>query len=91
MNLASLVRFGVDLEMFCEETRNTVDRMFIECQPGHIQHLAGKSIDTNERDAFRSEYLRKQFENVEKPLFIMEKSEKREDSSEADSSKGEKE
>ena len=91
MNLASLVRFGVDLEMFAEETRNTVDRMFIECQPGHIQHLAGKSIDTNERDAFRSEYLRKQFENVERPVFTMDKSEKREDSSEADSSKGEKE
>ena len=91
MNLASLVRFGVDLEMFPEETRNTVDRMFIECQPGHIQHLAGKSIDTNERDAFRSEYLRKQFENVERPLFSMEKGEKREDSTEADSSKGEKE
>ncbi|MBN11657.1 MAG: protein arginine kinase [Opitutaceae bacterium] len=91
MNLASLVRFGVDLEMFPEETRNTVDRMFIECQPGHIQHLAGKSIDTGERDAFRSEYLRKQFENVERPLFSMEKGEKREDSTEADSSKGEKE
>lgn len=91
MNLASLVRFGVDLEMFSEETRNTVDRMFIECQPGHIQHLVGKSIDTNERDAFRSEYLRKQFENVERPLFSMEKVEKREDSTEADSSKGEKE
>ena len=91
MNLVSLVRFGVDLEMFPEETRNTVDRMFIECQPGHIQHLAGKSIDTNERDAFRSEYLRKQFENVERPLFTMGKGEKREDSTEADSSKGEKE
>tara|TARA_B100000900_G_C20577242_1_gene715846 strand:- start:1265 stop:2203 length:939 start_codon:yes stop_codon:yes gene_type:complete len=91
MNLASLVRFGVDLEMFSEETRNTVDRMFIECQPGHIQHLVGKSIDTNERDAFRSEYLRKQFENVERPLFAIEKSEKRENSTEADSTQGEKE
>ena len=91
MNLASLVRFGVDLEMFSEETRNTVDRTFIECQPGHIQHLVGKSIDTNERDAFRSEYLRKQFENVERPLFAIEKSEKRENSTEADSTKGEKE
>tara|TARA_B100000212_G_scaffold248989_1_gene190335 strand:+ start:964 stop:2097 length:1134 start_codon:yes stop_codon:yes gene_type:complete len=90
MNLASLVRFGVDLEMFSEETRNTVDRTFIECQPGHIQHLVGKSIDTNERDAFRSEYLRKQFENVERPLFAIEKSEKRENSTEADSTKGEK-
>ena len=48
--------------------RNIVDRLFIECQPGHIQHHAGKSIDTSERDTYRSEYLRKQFENVDKPV-----------------------
>jgi len=71
MNLVSLVRFGVDLEMFPEEMRNIVDRLFIECQPGHIQYHAGKTIDTRERDAYRSEYLRKQFENVDKPVNSM--------------------
>lgn len=91
MNLASLVRFGVDLEMFPEETRNTVDRMFIECQPGHIQYLAGKAIDTNERDAFRSEYLRKQFENVERPVFTMDQGETPKNLPKADSDKEEKE
>ena len=69
MNLASLVRFGVDLEMFPEVTRNVVDRIFIECQPGHVQYHAGREIDSVERDAFRAAYLRKQFEAVEKPLF----------------------
>lgn len=69
MNLSSLIRFGVDLEIFPEKTRNIVDRMFIECQPGHVQYHAGKEIDMNQRDAFRSEYMRKQFENVERPLF----------------------
>ncbi|MEM9158553.1 MAG: protein arginine kinase [Verrucomicrobiota bacterium] len=69
MNLASLVRFGVDLEMFSEKTRNIVDRMFIECQPGHIQYHSGKPIKSGERDAFRAKYLRQQFENVERPIF----------------------
>ncbi len=69
MNLASLVRFGVDLEMFSEKTRNVVDRMFIECQPGHVQYHAGKEIESGARDAFRAEFMRKQFENVERPLF----------------------
>ena len=72
MNLASLVRFGVDLEMFPEKTRNVVDRMFIECQPGHIQHHAGKAIDSDERDAFRSQYLRDQFLNIDKPVFTIQ-------------------
>ena len=54
--------------MFLISSGNIVDRLFIECQPGHIQYHAGKSIDTSERDACRSEYLRKQFENVDKPV-----------------------
>ncbi len=91
MNLASLVRFGVDLEMFPEATRNTVDRMFIECQPGHIQYHAGKSIDTDERDAYRSEYLRKQFENVDKPVFSIHTDESDEESENAESSENDKE
>lgn len=69
MNLASLVRFGVDLELFPEKTRSIVDRMFIECQPGHVQYHAGQEIDSNSRDAFRAEYMRKQFENVDRPIF----------------------
>lgn len=69
MNLASLVRFGVDLEMFPEKTRNIVDRMFIECQPGHVQYHAGRDLESGARDAFRAEYMRKQFENVERPIF----------------------
>ncbi len=69
MNLASLVRFGVDLEMFPEKTRHIVDRMFIECQPGHVQYHGGQEFDSGARDAFRAEYLRKQFENVERPIF----------------------
>ncbi len=69
MNLASLVRFGVDLEMFPEKTRNVVDRMFIECQPGHVQYHAGTEIESSARDEFRAAYMRKQFENVARPLF----------------------
>ncbi len=69
MNLASLVRFGVDLEMFPEKTRNIVDRMFIECQPGHVQYHAGNEIESSARDEFRAEYMRKQFENVARPIF----------------------
>lgn len=91
MNLASLVRFGVDLEMFPEETRNVVDRMFIECQPGHIQYHAGKTINTDERDAFRSDYLRKQFEKVGRPVFTIHKAGSEETQREKDSNKEERE
>ncbi len=69
MNLLSLLRLGVDFEMFPEVIRSKTDRLFIDCQPGHIQYLAGKSIDTVKRDEFRAAHLRSEFEKVEKPTF----------------------
>ena len=69
MNLLSLVRLGVDFKVFPEEIRSTVDRLIIDCQPGHIQYRAGKSIDSEGRDSFRSAHLRSEFEKVAKPSF----------------------
>ena len=69
MNLLSLVRLGVDFQMFPETVRTAVDRLFIDCQPGHIQYLAGKSIDSKDRDGFRASHLRSEFEKVSKPTF----------------------
>ncbi len=84
MNLASLVRFGVDLEMFPEKTRNVVDRMFIECQPGHVQYHAGNEIESGARDEFRAAYMRKQFENVARPLFNLHETSTEDDSPKPD-------
>jgi protein arginine kinase len=69
MNLLSLVRLGVDFEVFPETIRTAVDRLFIDCQPGHIQYLAGKPIESKDRDGFRADHLRSEFEKVAKPSF----------------------
>jgi len=69
MNLLSLARFGVDLELFPEQARDLADRLFIECQPGHIQYLAGRASSSGQRDAFRAQYLREQFAAIERPRF----------------------
>ncbi|TVR51397.1 MAG: protein arginine kinase [Puniceicoccaceae bacterium] len=69
MNLLSLIRLGVDLKAFPEAMRTTVDRLFIECQPGHIQYHASKTIDGVERDHFRAGYLRAEFEKTARPDF----------------------
>ncbi len=42
MNLLSLLRLGVDLGLFADEARTKIDRLFIEAQPGHVQHAAGR-------------------------------------------------
>ncbi len=69
MNMLSLVRLGVDLGLLPAEVRPTVDRLFIECQPGHVQYLAARPIESTERDAFRASYLRSEFEKVSRPAF----------------------
>ena len=68
MNLLSLVRLGVDLGYFPEDHRVCVDRLFIQAQPGHIHHRAGRSeIDSDERDRLRAKQLRSEFAKFSSP------------------------
>ena len=69
MNMLSLVRLGVDLRMFVAGVRSQVDRLFMECQPGHVQYTAKKPIESGERDVFRATLLRSEFEKVSAPAF----------------------
>ena len=61
MNMLSLMRLAVDFEMLPEVNRSDIDRLFIECQPGHIQHAAGEGIEPDARDLCRAETLREEF------------------------------
>ncbi len=69
MNLLSLVRLGLDREIFSEEYRANLDRLLIECQPGHIQYSAKHLAESEERDVLRSAYLRTEFEKIPEPDF----------------------
>jgi protein arginine kinase len=67
MNLLSLIRLGVDLEMFPQEERGLVDRLLIESQPGHIQYAAKNKVDAVQRDALRATHLRQEFAKLPDP------------------------
>ena len=58
MSMLSLIRLAVDFEMLPESNRANIDRLFIECQPGHIQHAVGEGIEPNDRDISRAEKVR---------------------------------
>jgi len=60
MNLLSLLRLAVDFEMLPESERADIDRFFIECQPGHIQHAASTGIEPDARDVCRATKLREE-------------------------------
>lgn len=69
MNLLSLIRFGIDMGAFADTQRALVDRLFIECQPGHVQHAAKGAFDPNQRDVLRADRLRSEFAKLPPPDF----------------------
>ncbi|HEY0943712.1 MAG TPA: protein arginine kinase [Opitutaceae bacterium] len=72
MNLLSLLRLGVDLGVFPDESRSTIDRLFIEAQPGHIQYASGKpELESTERDMLRASRLRSEFARFTAPTFAI--------------------
>ena len=71
MNLLSLLRLGIDLLVFPEESRAIVDRLFIEAQPGHISRTVKHDLESNQRDILRAERLRTEFATFAKPNFTI--------------------
>lgn len=69
MNLLSLIRLGIDLGIFPDTQRAIVDRLFIECQPGHIQNAVKGSLEAGQRDVSRGELLRAEFAKLPAPDF----------------------
>jgi len=71
MNLLSLLRLGIDLNVFPEESRTVIDRLFIETQPGHIQNTVQHDLESVQRDALRADKLRTEFATFAKPTFTI--------------------
>ena len=69
MNLLSLIRLGVDLGVFTDGCRAAIDRLFIEAQPGHLQHAQKAPCEPVQRDLLRAARLRSEFANVLRPDF----------------------
>jgi len=69
MNLLSLIRLGVDLGVFPDAQRSVIDRLFIEAQPGHLQHAQKGEFDPGQRDLLRAVRLRSEFANFARPDF----------------------
>ena len=55
------MRLAVDFQILPEEKRAVIDRLFIECQPGHVQYAAQSGIDSDLRDSARAHKLREEF------------------------------
>jgi len=67
MNLLSLMRLGVDLELFPGVERSLVDELFIITQPAHLQKTYSEKLAAEERDVLRADMLRERLRTVHRP------------------------
>jgi len=68
MNLLSLLRLGVDLELFPGTARSLVDELFLTTQPAHLQKQLSDKLSAEERDLLRSDMVRERLKNVSRPI-----------------------
>lgn len=67
MNLLSLMRLGVDMNLFSGLKRSLVDELFIITQPAHLQKMHSEKLAADERDVLRSDMLRERLRQVSRP------------------------
>jgi protein arginine kinase len=58
VELLSMVRLGVDLDIVKDVDRNSINELFIMIQPAHLQKIEGKKLSASERDTKRANLIR---------------------------------
>jgi protein arginine kinase len=67
MNLLSLMRLGVDLDLFPEADRALIDELFVVTQPAHLQKQFTGKLAAEERDVLRADMMRERLLQVGRP------------------------
>ncbi len=58
VDLLSMVRLGIDLDMIKDVSRKAINELFIMIQPAHLQKIEGKKLSASERDRKRASLTR---------------------------------
>ena len=68
LNLLSVIKLGTDLGLFPDTARVTIDELFIETQPAHLQKGAqGQKMTAEARDALRATLIRAKLKQLPEP------------------------
>lgn len=62
IELLSMVRLGIDLNIVKDINRSLVNELFIIIQPAHLQKIEGRKLTTPERDSQRARLIRQKLE-----------------------------
>ncbi len=66
LDLLSMVRLGLALDLLELEQADEVEHLMVEVRPAHLQRLAGKELGAEDRDRFRAEWVRSKLADLRK-------------------------
>jgi len=64
VELLSMVRLGVDLNVIKDVSREAINELFIMIQPAHLQKFEGKKLTAAERDSKRASVIRQKLGGI---------------------------
>jgi protein arginine kinase len=68
LNLLSVIKLGIDLDVFPDAHRFPIDELFIETQPAHLQKgVQVQKMSSEERDTLRATIIRAKLSQVPQP------------------------
>ncbi|MBX9741932.1 MAG: protein arginine kinase [Chthoniobacterales bacterium] len=71
LTLLSLIKLGLDLHLFPEKIKTTLDNLFMEAQPAHLQReVPNRKLTTQERDHFRATLARARMRFIPQPALL---------------------
>ena len=72
MNLLSLLRLGMDIQMFPGTSKALINELIIITQPAHLQKANDGKLSAEKRDLLRSDLLRSRLKEVDRPVVLDE-------------------
>jgi protein arginine kinase len=63
LNLLSHLRMGINLGRLSNIDIRTVNELFLQMQPAHLQKMSGEELTSEQRGVIRAECIRKKFSN----------------------------
>ncbi len=62
IELLSALRLGADLKLLAGLSPRTINELFLFIQPAHLQKLERRTLEAEERDAVRADFIRRRLE-----------------------------
>jgi protein arginine kinase len=70
MNLLSMLRLGLDLDLIRGLNHGLIDELFLTTQPAHLQKQAHQKLTAEQRDVLRASLLRERLKDVQRPKLL---------------------